>query len=63
MQHLFISHVNSEVDRAGLIFDREEIETILQALNIAGTAFSDDAISAVYDKLHDDFERTVFTND
>lgn len=63
MQYAFISHVNGEVDKASLIFDREEIETILHALNIAGAAFSDNALSAVYDDLHDDLERMVFTND
>lgn len=63
MQYVHISHVNGEVDKASLIFDREEIETILHALNIAGAAFSDDALSAVYDNLHDDLERMVFTND
>ena len=63
MQYAFISHVNGEVDKAALIFDREEIETILHALNFAGAAFSDNALSAVYDDLHDDLERMVFTND
>ena len=63
MQYAFISHVNGEVDKAALIFEREEIETILHALNIAGAAFSDNALSAVYDDLHDDLERMVFTND
>ena len=63
MQYTFISHIGGKVDKAALILDREEIETILHALNIAGAAFSDNALSAVYDDLHDDLERMVFTND
>lgn len=63
MQYMNISHVNGKVDRAALIFDREEIETILHALNIAGTAFGDDALSAIFDNLHDNIERIMFTND
>ena len=63
MKNVHISHVNGVVDKAALIFDREEIETILHALNIAGAAFGDDALSAVYDDLHDEIERMVFEND
>lgn len=59
----YISHVRGVVDKAALIFDCEEIETILHALNIAGAAFSDNEPSAVYDDVHDDLERLVFTND
>lgn len=63
MQYVHISHVGGVADKAALIFDREEIETILHALNVAGAAFSDNELSAVYDDLHDDLERLVFTND
>lgn len=63
MDIIWNSHFDGEVDKAALIFDREEIDTILHALNIAGAAFSDNALSAVCDDLHDDLERLVFTND
>ena len=63
MDIIWNSHFDGEVDKAALIFEREEIETILHALNIAGAAFSDNTLSAVYDDLHDDLERMVFTND
>lgn len=62
MQHLHITHVRGEVDKAALVFDLEEIETILHALNIAGAAFSG-TLSVVYDDLHDELERMVFAND
>ena len=59
MQYVHISRINGEVDKAALIFDREEIETILHALNIAGALHD----TALYDDLHDEIERMVFTND
>lgn len=63
MQYAHFTFLNGEVDKAALILEREEIETILHALNIAGASFSDNALSAVYDDLHDKIERMVFEND
>lgn len=55
---------NGEVSRAVLLVNREELKTILSALNIAGNTFSNtEVLSKVYDDLHDEIDRMVFTND
>lgn len=59
MRKIQIPFFDGEVNKAALIFDREEIETILHALNIAGALYD----TASYDDLHDELERMVFTND
>lgn len=59
MRKIQIPFFDGEVNKAALIFDREEIETILHALNIAGALHG----TSLYDDLHDEIERMASTND